>query len=66
MGVVTGRDLAQLCRKRYSRRTTIVLWIACNVAEVVGSAVALQLLFGLSLTAGVLVSANGTFEMLAL
>jgi manganese transport protein len=73
VGVVTGRDLAQLCRERYSRRTTLVLWIACeiaiiacDVAEVVGSAVALQLLFGLSLTAGVLISAVGTFAMLAL
>ncbi|WP_051180310.1 Nramp family divalent metal transporter [Caballeronia insecticola] len=73
VGVVTGRDLAQLCRERYSRRTTLVLWIACeiaiiacDVAEVVGSAVALQMLFGLSLTAGVLCSAVGTFAMLAL
>jgi manganese transport protein len=73
VGVVTGRDLAQLCRERYSRRTTFVLWIACeiaiiacDVAEVVGSAVALQMLFGLSLTAGVLVSAVATFAMLAL
>ena len=66
VGVVTGRDLAQLCRERYSRRTTLVLWIACeiaiiacDVAEVVGSAVALQMLFGISLTAGVLCSAVG-------
>ncbi|WP_250513075.1 Nramp family divalent metal transporter [Caballeronia sp. INDeC2] len=73
VGVVTGRDLAQLCRERYSRRTTLVLWIACeiaiiacDVAEVVGSAVALQLLFGFSLTAGVLISAVATFAMLAL
>jgi manganese transport protein len=73
VGVVTGRDLAQLCRERYSRRTTFVLWIACeiaiiacDIAEVVGSAVALQLLFGLSLTVGVLISAVATFAMLAL
>jgi manganese transport protein len=73
VGVVTGRDLAQLCRERYSRRTTLVLWIACeiaiiacDVAEVVGSAVALQLLFGFSLTVGVLISAVATFAMLAL
>ena len=73
VGVVTGRDLAQLCRDRYSRRTTLLLWvaceiaiIACDVAEVVGSAVALQMLFGISLTAGVLCSAVGTFGMLAL
>lgn len=73
VGVVTGRDLAQLCRERYSWRTTLVLWIACeitiiacDVAEVVGSAVALQMLFSLSLTAGVLCSAVATFAMLAL
>jgi manganese transport protein len=73
VGVVTGRDLAQLCRARYSRRTTVFLWItceiaiiACDVAEVVGSAVALQLLLGVSLTVGVLMSAVGTFAMLAL
>ncbi|MDR3095578.1 MAG: Nramp family divalent metal transporter [Paraburkholderia sp.] len=73
VGVVTGRDLAQLCRERYSRRTTLALWIACeiaiiacDVAEVVGSAVALQLLLGVSLSVGVLMSAAGTFAMLAL
>jgi manganese transport protein len=73
LGVVTGRDLAQHCRERTGRRTTLFLWvtseiaiIACDVAEVVGSAVALQLLFGASLTAGVLMSAVGTFAMLAL
>jgi manganese transport protein len=73
VGVVTGRDLAQLCRERFGRRTTLVLWIACeiaiiacDVAEVVGSAVALQMLFGLSLTVGVLISAVATFTMLAL
>jgi manganese transport protein len=73
LGVVTGRDLAQHCRERTSRRMTLFLWvtseiaiIACDVAEVVGSAVALQLLFGVSLTAGVLMSAFGTFAMLAL
>jgi manganese transport protein len=73
VGVVTGRDLAELCRANYSRRTAVFLWItcelaivACDVAEVVGSAVALQLLLGVSLTVGVLMSAIGTFAMLAL
>jgi manganese transport protein len=73
LGVVTGRDLAQLCRERCSRSVTVLLWltseiaiIACDVAEVVGSAVALQLLLGVSLTVGVLLSAVGTFAMLAL
>ena len=73
LGVVTGRDLAQICRERTSRRVTLFLWltsevaiIACDVAEVVGSAVALQLLLGVSLTVGVLMSAVCTFALLAL
>ncbi|MEP9322975.1 Nramp family divalent metal transporter [Paraburkholderia phymatum] len=73
LGVVTGLDLAQHCREHTGRRTTVMLWVtseiaivACDVAEVVGSAVALQLLVGVSLTAGVLISAVGTFAMLAL
>lgn len=73
VGVVTGRDLAQLCRERNSRRVTALLWlaseiaiIACDVAEVVGSAVALQLLLGVSLTVGVLMSAVCTFALIAL
>jgi manganese transport protein len=73
LGVVTGRDLAQVCRERSSRRVTLFLWlasevaiIACDVAEVVGSAVALQLLLGVSLTVGVLMSAVCTFALLAL
>src|SRR3984957_16200220 len=56
LGIVTGRDLAQACRDHYSRRTTFFLWIACEIAiaacdlaEVLGSAVALQLLFGIPL-----------------
>ncbi|CAB3748169.1 Nramp family divalent metal transporter [Paraburkholderia humisilvae] len=73
VGVVSGRDLARLCRERYSRRAALALWIAseiaiiaCDVAEVVGSAVALQMLLGVSLTVGVLMSAVSTFAMLAL
>jgi len=73
LGVVTGRDLAQICRERTGRRGTLFLWltsevaiIACDVAEVVGSAVALQLLLGVSLTVGVLMSAVCTFALLAL
>jgi manganese transport protein len=73
LGVVTGRDLAQVCRERSGPRRTIFLWltsevaiIACDVAEVVGSAVALQLLLGVSLTVGVLMSAVCTFALLAL
>jgi len=72
VGVVTGRDLAQLSRERFSRRTTIALWIAseiaivaCDVAEIVGSAVALQLLLGVNLWVGVLIAALATVAMLA-
>ena len=60
LGIASGRDLAQACRDSYSRRTTIVLWIlceiaiaACDLAEVIGSAIALNLLFGLPMTWGV-------------
>ncbi|MDH7972373.1 Nramp family divalent metal transporter [Sphingomonas sp. AR_OL41] len=60
LGIGTGRDLAQACRAWYPRPVTIVLWIlceiaiiACDLAEVLGTAIALNLLFGLSLVAGV-------------
>lgn len=56
LGIATGLDLAQACRERFSRRLNIVLWlacelaiVACDLAEVIGTAVALQLLFGLPL-----------------
>lgn len=72
IGVVTGRDLAQLSRERFSRRTSIVLWlasevaiIACDVAEIVGSAVALQLLLGVNLWVGVLMAAVATVAIMA-
>jgi manganese transport protein len=73
LGIATGRDLAQACRDHYSRRTTIVLWVlceiaiaACDLAEVLGSAVALKLLFGLPLLAGVLITALDVLIVLAL
>src|ERR1700716_4180673 len=60
LGIGSGRDLAQACRDTYSRRTTISLWIACEIAiaacdlaEVLGAAIALQLLFRLPLLWGV-------------
>src|SRR5215203_4409035 len=60
LGIASGRDLAQACRDHYSRPTTIVLWLlcevaiaACDLAEVIGSAIALNLLFGLPLMWGV-------------
>src|SRR4051812_23197816 len=60
LGIVSGRDLAQACRDSYSRGTTIFLWVlceiaiaACDLAEVIGAAIALNLLFHLPLMWGV-------------
>jgi manganese transport protein len=60
LGIASGRDLAQACRDHYSRPTTLVLWVlcevaiaACDLAEVIGSAIALNLLFDLPLMWGV-------------
>jgi manganese transport protein len=64
LGIASGRDLAQACRDSYSRKTTIALWLlceiaiaACDLAEVVGAAIALNLLFGLPLIWGVCLTA---------
>src|SRR5476651_1982464 len=64
LGIVTGRDLAQACRDHYSRPVTIMLWLmceiaiaACDLAEVIGSAIALNLLFGIALPIGVVMTA---------
>src|SRR5438874_11988113 len=69
LGVATGRDLAQACRDHYSPVTVWFLWIlceiaiaACDLAEVVGSAIALQLLFGIPLVWGCIITA---FDVLA-
>jgi len=73
LGIATGRDLAQACREHYSPRTTAVLWVlceiaiaACDLAEVLGSAVALKLLFGLPLLAGVLLTGLDVLVVLTL
>jgi manganese transport protein len=73
LGIATGRDLAQACREHYSRRASFVLWVlceiaiaACDLAEVLGSAVALKLLFGLPLLAGVIITAFDVLIVLAL
>src|SRR5580658_8782772 len=73
LGIATGRDLAQACREHYSRRTSFILWVlceiaiaACDLAEVLGSAVALKLLFGLPLLAGVLITGFDVLLVLAL
>ena len=64
LGIGSGRDLAQACRDHFSRPTTVVLWLlcevaiaACDLAEVIGSAIALNLLFGLPLFWGVCLTA---------
>lgn len=64
LGIVTGRDLAQACRDHYSRPTAIALWFlcevaicACDLAEVIGSAIALNLLFKIPLVWGVCITA---------
>ena len=73
LGLVSGRDLAQACRDRYPPAVNAALWIlcevaiaACDLAEVLGSAIGLQLLFGLPLVYGVLVTALDTFLILFL
>ena len=73
LGIVTGMDLAQACRAMFGRRVAIALWVlceiaiaACDLAEVLGSAIGLQLLFGIPLVAGVLITALDTFLLLLL
>jgi len=72
-GIVTQRDLAQACRGYYSRRTSFFLWVlceiaiaACDLAEVIGSAIALNLLFGLPLIWGVCLTALDVLAILYL
>jgi manganese transport protein len=73
LGVATERDLAQLCRESYGRRTAFALWLmaevaiaACDLAEVVGSAIALQLLFHIPLFYGVLITGTDVLVILLL
>jgi manganese transport protein len=73
LGIATGMDLAQACRAYYSPAARVPLWllceiaiIACDLAEVIGTAIALQLLFGLPLVAGVLLTALDVFVVLLL
>ncbi len=73
LGIATGRDLAQLSRARYSPRVVRVQWllaelsiVACDLAEVLGGALAFHLLFNISLTAGVLLTAFDTVIVLGL
>ncbi len=73
LGIASGRDLAQACRDSYSKPTTYVLWVlceiaiaACDLAEVVGAAIALNLLFGLPLIWGVCLTSADVLVVLYL
>jgi manganese transport protein len=73
LGIVTGRDLAQACRDHYPRPVAVILWVlceiaiaACDLAEVIGSAIALQLLFNVPLPIGVLLTGLDVLLLLAL
>ena len=73
LGIVTGRDLAQACRDHYSRPVSFALWVlceiaiaACDLAEVIGSAIALNLLFGIPLTWGIILTAADVLIVLML
>ena len=73
LGIVTGRDLAQACRDHYSRPVSLALWAlcelaiaACDLAEVIGSAIALNLLFGIPLAVGVVLTALDVLLVLVL
>ncbi|QJR34106.1 Nramp family divalent metal transporter [Gemmatimonas groenlandica] len=64
LGIVTGRDLAQACRDHYSPPVAFALWVlceiaiaACDLAEVIGTAIALNLLFGITLPVGIAITA---------
>src|SRR5262245_15489920 len=73
LGIATGRDLAQACRDHYSRPVSFVLWVlceiaiaACDLAEVLGAAIALNLLFGIPLVWGVVLTAFDVLLILLL
>jgi manganese transport protein len=73
LGIATGKNLAELCREAFSRPTSIGLWIqaeivamATDIAEVVGAALGLHLLFGIALFPAGLIAGAGAFAILAL
>lgn len=73
LGIVTGRDLAQMCRDKYPKPVAILLWImaeimiiATDLAEVIGSAIALYLLFDIPILIGVLITAADVLVILYL
>jgi manganese transport protein len=73
LGIATGKNLAELCRERFSRRTSIGLWLqaelvamATDIAEVVGAALGLNLLFGIPLFPAGIIAGAGAFAILGL
>lgn len=73
LGIATGQNLAELCRERFSRRASIGLWLqaevvamACDVAEIVGAALGLNLLFGIPLFPAGIIAGIGAFTILGL
>src|ERR1700730_16394300 len=71
LGIVGGRDLAQACREAYPRKVNLVLWglceiaiAACDLAEVLGAAIGLNLLFHIPLLAGVAITTLDTLLLL--
>src|SRR5215467_13825067 len=73
LGIATGKNLAELCRERFSRRASVGLWLqaelvamATDIAEVVGAALGLNLLFGIPLFPAGLIAGAGAFAILGL
>lgn len=73
LGIVTGRDLAQACRDHYSKPVSMGLWAlcelaiaACDLAEVIGTAIALNLLFGIPLMYGIIITVLDVLVILLL
>jgi manganese transport protein len=73
LGIATGKNLAELCRERFPRRASIGLWLqaevvamACDIAEIVGAALGLNLLFGIPLFPAGIIAGIGAFAILAL
>jgi manganese transport protein len=73
LGIVTGRDLAQACRDNYSKPVGVLLWVACEIAiaacdlaEVIGSAIALNLLFHIPIAVGIVITAADVLIVLYL
>jgi manganese transport protein len=73
LGIVTGQDLAQACRKEYERKAGLALWVlaelaiaACDLAEILGTAIGLSLLFNIPLLIGVIITGFDTLLFLVI